>query len=96
MRRVYTLIVFVLALVFIQSCKNSDSERGGSLQPNVSGSTGEVVIVLDKEKWEGEMGDEIRDLLATPIDGLPQAEPTFDLVSVLPAVLANIILLTEI
>lgn len=82
MRKIFTLIVFVLALVFIQSCNNSDSEGGRSLQPNVSGSTGEVVIVIDKDKWEGEMGDEIRDLLANPIDGLPQAEPTFDLVSV--------------
>lgn len=82
MRRIYTLIIFILAIVFTQSCNNKGSEGRASLQPNVSGSTGEVVIVLDKAKWEGEMGDTIRDLIATPIDGLPQAEPTFDLVSV--------------
>lgn len=41
-----------------------------------------MVIVLDKAKWEGEMGNEIRDLLANPVEGLPQSEPTFDLVSV--------------
>ncbi len=82
MRRLFKLLVFALVFVIPQSCKNSGSEGGGSLQPNVSGSTGEVVIVLDKDKWEGEMGDEIRDLLANPLDGLPQAEPIFDLVSV--------------
>jgi len=82
MKRLYSLIAFFLVLTISQSCNNSGSERGGSLQPNVSGSTGEVVIVLDKAKWEGEMGNAIRDLLANPLDGLPQAEPVFDLVSV--------------
>lgn len=82
MKRVTSLLIIILVFAVSQSCNNSGSERSGSLQPNVSGSTGEVVIVLDKAKWEGEMGDTIRDLLANQLDGLPQAEPIFDLVSV--------------
>lgn len=77
----YTAIVF-MSFISLISCDPNGT--GGALQPNVSGSTGEVVIVLDKVKWEGEMGDDIRNILANDISGLPQAEPLFDLVSVSP------------
>jgi len=70
-------------VMFIPSCNNSGDMRRGSL-PNVGGSSGEVVVVLDKNRWEGELGDKLRDVLAAPIDELPQEEPVFDLVTVSP------------
>lgn len=82
MKRVINLLIAAFFLLsMLPSCNNSDS---GSLQPNVSGSTGEVVVVLDKAKWDGEMGDLIRATLANDMDGLPRAEPLFDLVNVTP------------
>lgn len=58
--------------------------------PNVSGSTGEVVVVLDKAKWDGQLGDKIREVFAAPVYGLPQSEPTFTLANVTPSAFGKI------
>jgi hypothetical protein len=50
--------------------------------PNVSGSSGEVIVVIDKAKWDGALGDALREVLSSPIEGLPQAEPQFNLVNI--------------
>ncbi len=83
MKNVLNLLVAVFILAALESC-NSGNSTGGSLQPNVSGSTGEVVVVLDKAKWDGRLGTMIRESLADDMDGMPRAEPLFDLVNVTP------------
>lgn len=67
----------ILSLVLISnfSCK-SDSQ---SLLPAVVGKPGDIVVVINKGKWETEVGDEIRKVFSVPQIGLPQDEPMFDL-----------------
>lgn len=48
-------------LMVLASC------RGGSdkpLLPNVSGKAGEVIVVMDKSDWDGNLGGETRGVLA--------------------------------
>jgi hypothetical protein len=70
-------------MLFLISCKGGDESRQGML-PNVGGSTGEVVVVIDKVKWDGELGDKLREVLMAPVEGLPQTEPLFNLINVSP------------
>lgn len=65
-----------LALV---SCKNTKA-----LLPNVSGKAGEIIVVIDKNDWEGNLGTKVRDLLACDCPFLAQREPLYSLVNVPP------------
>ena len=81
--RILTLALLVLAAA---SCKNS----GKPLLPNVSGRAGEVVVVIDKENWEGNLGGEIRSVLARDCEFLPQKEPLYSLVNVAPGAFGDL------
>lgn len=80
MKRIILLSVTVILSTIIHSCGDAGS-GGQSLLPNLSGSSGEVLVVLDKARWEGRLGDKIRQVLASPVPRLPQAEPYFDLIN---------------
>ncbi|MBS0011608.1 MAG: DUF4837 family protein [Bacteroidales bacterium] len=88
MKKVFSLgLIIILTFVF-HSC--NDSGRGQAMKLNVSGSTGEVLVILDKARWEGPLGDKIREVLAAPVDMLPQMEPHFNLINVSPAVFGKL------
>ena len=75
---------FALALgaaVMCASCGNS----GKSLLPNVSGKAGEIIVVLDKAEWEGDLGNTVREILADDCPYLTPREPLYSLVNVLPS-----------
>ncbi|TFH36905.1 MAG: DUF4837 family protein [Bacteroidia bacterium] len=78
-----TSLLILILILTIQSCSDSGDSRTSFL-PNVGGSSGEVVVVIDKVKWDGEAGKKLREILEAPIPELPQAEPVFDLVNVSP------------
>ena len=77
MKRIPAILAILLVLV---SC----GSRNRALLPSVSGKAGEVIVVLDKDNWEGAAGNAIRDLLACECPFLPQVEPLYTLVSVPP------------
>lgn len=58
--------------------------RKSALLPKVSGKAGEVVVVIDRENWEGAAGNAVRELLACECPYLPQSEPLYSLVNVAP------------
>ncbi len=70
-----------MALVCLFACKSSTKV----LLPNLSGKAGEVIVVLDKIGWEGDLGNEVRELLASDCPYLTPREPLYTLVNVLPS-----------
>jgi len=81
MKKIITLIA--LATVLTVSCKNSG--KNNAVLPNVSGKAGEVLVVLDKADWEGNLGNEIRSSLGALAPFLPQDEPLFTMVNIVPS-----------
>ena len=61
------------------SCKKGEEKR---LFPNVTGDAGEVVLMINQNKWESKIGLEFRKILLGDQIGLPQPEPLFDLVNI--------------
>ena len=56
--------IFIVVLVsFLFSCK-SDNSNDAIFLPKISGKTGEVLVILKSEKWEGVPVQAFRDLLA--------------------------------
>lgn len=54
----------------------------GRIMPNVTGGTGEVLVVMDQFNWENSAGDLLQDVLKEEYPGLPQSEPLFDVIQV--------------
>lgn len=77
MKRLY--VVFMVCTLAFAGCKST-----GTLLPNVSGKAGEVIVVMDRENWEGSLGSDARDLLASECPFLVQQEPLYNLVNLAP------------
>ncbi len=76
MKKILLILSAVLAMA---SCKNTKA-----LLPNVSGKAGEIIVVIEKTDWEGNLGTQVRDLLACDCPFLAQKEPLYTLVNVPP------------
>jgi len=76
MKRILILFACILGLT---ACKGTKS-----LLPNVSGKAGEVIVVIDKDQWDGELGEEVRSVLARDCEYLAQLEPMYSLANVAP------------
>ncbi len=67
------------SLLFIAGgCKDDPSQY----MKTVSGKAGEVIVVIDKESWQGDVGNALRQTLAEPYPQLPQSEPAFNLINI--------------
>ena len=75
-------MIFILpALVFIASCGDTSVTR---TLPNVTGKTGDVLVVMNKQMWDGSPGQAIMTHVSPMLISLPQAEPAFTLMPVNP------------
>ncbi len=81
MKTLLKITALVAMAAALAGCK---SRSHGPLLPNVSGKAGEIVFVIDKDNWEGDIGNAIRDILGTDCPYLAQREPLFNLVNVPP------------
>ena len=81
--KVSALVAMMLALA---GCKGRNR---APLLPNVSGKAGEIVVVIDKDNWEGNIGNALRDILAEDCPYLAQREPLFTLANVPPGSFNN-------
>ncbi len=88
MKRVLTFAAVVATLLAIISC--SEEKKKKVLLPNVSGKAGEVIVVINKSEWEGSVGCELREILASDCPFLPQKEPLYTLVNIVPSTFTNI------
>ena len=83
------ILIPLLTAVAILSSSCGDSSLTRTL-PNISGSSGELLLVTDRALWEGPTGKILREELSPDLRGLPQPEPAFNLMQVTPAGFANI------
>lgn len=87
MKRFKQIILSVLLLLTIASCKDGNSNL---MQRKVSGKISEVVIVMPSAQWEDTIGKVIRAEMTKEHPSLPQKEPMFDLLPCPPAAFTEI------
>ena len=71
MKKAPFFIVFFI--VFLSSCDKK------SELPSTSGKINTISVIIDDKLWDGEIGDSIRNKFASPVIGLPQEEPLFNI-----------------
>ena len=79
MKRFVRLFVLAACVLSLFGCKGGNKK---ALLPNVSGKAGEVLVVIEREQWEGNLGVAIRETLAMDTPYLAQREPLFSLSNV--------------
>ncbi|MFB9052001.1 DUF4837 family protein [Formosa undariae] len=72
------ILFFVSALLVLSSCKG-DKKGNQKLLSESSGNLNNLSVVVDNDLWQGKVGEGIREIMAAPVDGLPQDEPLFSL-----------------
>ena len=86
MKKILKWMALAACALALMGCKG---KRHAQLLPNVSGKAGEIVVVIDKESWEGNVGGVLRSLLACDTPYLAQREPLFSLTNVPPGSFNN-------
>lgn len=71
-RWVQLFLVLVLTAI-LAGCKSE------GYKPNMTGAMGELLVVMDDRWRNGPEGEAIQAMLRQPMEGLPQAEPIFNL-----------------
>lgn len=87
MKRLLSYAILIFMALALISC--SEDKRKKALLPNISGHAGEVIVVIDKGDWEGAVGTTLRDTLGQDCKFLPQREPLYSLVNVIPSGFTN-------
>lgn len=73
MRRVGLLLTFLIGLS--TACQDGKQRA----LPEALASSGDLVVIADKNIWAGKVGDAVRKTFASEQPGLPQSEPWFKL-----------------
>ena len=77
------LAFWALTTLIVYSC--SISSDGDSMLPQANGEPGEIVLIMESNKWEGALGQEIRSIFRAPFPGLLQDEPKFNVIHIDPS-----------
>ncbi|AUP79403.1 DUF4837 family protein [Flavivirga eckloniae] len=83
-------ILFLVSILFVISCGDKKPSEGKFLLDS-SGNINNVSVVVDNQLWKGSVGEAMRKVLAKPIYGLPQDEPTFTISQIPPPVFSGFV-----
>jgi hypothetical protein len=85
-RAVLKLFTWLLVFVALTACHRNP----GAKMQAITGKPNEVVIVIGKEIWNGEIGGLMRNILSSPGSPLPANKPSFALIDVPPDAFINL------
>ena len=68
----------IIGILVLTSCVD-EPNKNDVILPDSSGNINNLSVIISNDLWNGEVGEEIRRVLAAPVDGLPQEEPLFSI-----------------
>ena len=74
-REINSLGFFITLSFVIAACNSSSSP---TYVPESSGNINSLTVVMEKQLWEGKLGDQVRSVFMAPYEGLPFDEPKYD------------------
>jgi len=83
-------IIFIIGSNILFSCEEGEG-GSASTKPKARGAIGEIILVVDSTKWEGPVGDALRDVFEQDVPGLIRYESMFDIRKVDPRGMTRIL-----
>ncbi len=83
MKRFYTALMIASVMALVQSCGSGDGSY--VMMPESSGRSGEVLLVMPQQMYDGEIGDTVVKWLRQEYLVLNQYEPTLKVVHIKPS-----------
>ncbi|PHQ56531.1 MAG: DUF4837 domain-containing protein [Lutibacter sp.] len=71
--------ILLVVISFFISCETGKNQR---VLMDANGRINNLLIVMKNSEWQGEIGDELRKIIAEPVLGLPQPEAQFEVTQV--------------
>lgn len=90
MRLSYISIV-LFAFILLTACQSARDKVKGDLMPLARGEADEIILVIDSALYEGEIGEQLRDMYQQYVRILPQDEYQFSLNKVNPRKLNTVL-----
>ncbi|MFT7270214.1 MAG: hypothetical protein ACI905_002442 [Roseivirga sp.] len=81
MKKIFLFTFVILTAIGCVSKSEKEGENGDKMDdrflPESTGQPGELVVVMNKEKWSMELGDALKGALHATVPGLSRNEPSF-------------------
>lgn len=81
-------VLLIIASMVFWSCE--EGEGSSSSKPKARGAIGEIVLVIDSVKWNGEVGDALKEVFQSDVPGLIRGESMFDIRKIDPSAMSRI------
>ena len=78
-KKLFLILLFFVPLAMAGCGEENEEDSGDSAKPNARGEVGEIILVIDSLKYEGPVGDALRDIFEEDIRGLERQEKIFNL-----------------
>lgn len=82
-----SIVYIFLAMITLTGCNDAPV-----IVTDSAGRMNDILLVIDNDLWENEVGDSIRQILAAPVDGLVREEPQFSLNQIEPDSFAGLLM----
>lgn len=83
-------MTFIIASFGFWSCQG-DEESQNSTKPKARGAIGEIILAIDSAKWEGPLGQTLKEVFLEDVSGLIRDESMFDVRKVDPRAMTRIL-----
>jgi hypothetical protein len=91
-KNILVILILLISGVTLTSCdQNSGSNGNSSMKPKARGAIGEILLVIDSTKWQGPVGDALKDVFQDDLKGLIRDESIFTVRRVDPRAMTRIL-----
>ncbi len=90
-KNIPVILILLISGVTITSCDQNSESNGNSSKPQARGAIGEILLVIDSAKWQGPVGDALRDVFQDDLKGLIRDESIFTVRRVDPRAMTRIL-----
>ncbi|MCL6260324.1 DUF4837 family protein [Aquiflexum sp. TKW24L] len=81
-------MIFIIGMMAFWSCEQG--EGSSSTKPKARGAIGEIVLAIDSAKWDGPVGEALREVFESDVPGLIRGERMFDIRKIDPSAMSRI------
>ncbi|UJP63321.1 DUF4837 family protein [Mongoliitalea daihaiensis] len=86
-----SVLCLLLLIGMFSACDSNDEEGSSSTKPKARGAIGEIILAIDSAKWQGPVGQALREVFMEDQKGLIRDEYIFDIRKVDPRGMTRIL-----